>query len=220
MGCCKPNKFLSSETEFSMGELPVLSVLETLDSLLKFDDEEGTGSKEETIKSLLKTFSFDELVSLLKNKENNGALKNSTVETLALVSISNSPSECLEQFVMSSAEWLIHNIEENSELKYYSLKILTKALDNQRVDVKRRLLKANIMTSLVPLMRHSDAPIRLIAAMVCADLYNHCRTGREEFIELHGEQLLIQLVRRDGDTDNSLVLLLECIIDLLYVNTI
>lgn len=209
-----------SETDSSKGRFTVFSGLETLDSLVKFDGEEGIVVNKETIRALLQTFPFDDLVSLLENEESGETLKNSTVGALALTSISNFPSERLEQFVMNSAEWLILSIEENNELRHHSLEILSKALDSQRIYIKRRLLEGKIMGSLVPLMRHSDASIRLSTAMVCAGLYNHCRRGCAEFIELHGEQLLVQLIKRDGDTDNPLALLLECVLDLLYVKAI
>lgn len=82
------------------------------------------------------------------------------------------------------------------------------------------LVSINIFSFLLPLMANQTRQVRLLTAAICARIYKNRENAQKMFFKLKGSQDLLQLLIRDGDSDEVLCRLLEHVIDLVLVNDI
>lgn len=98
-----------------------------------------------------------------------------------------------------------------------SLKDLYSLVKSQDKGIKISLVDCRIFDQLIPMMSHSSRRIRILVSTICACIYNEYDTAQLEFLSKRGGFSLIQLMKRDGDSDAIFILLLEHIIDLVFV---
>ncbi|CAG9334642.1 unnamed protein product [Blepharisma stoltei] len=158
----------------------------------------------------------------IRNSKINGwAHKPESIGCLALAYLAEAACEsasAIQQILPEILKFIVEFISSNSEdLRDYSLLLLYHSLEIENDTVYTDLIKRDIFPILVPLISHSIRQIRLLSAAICARLYRSREIAQNLFIKYNGEKELIQLLKRDGDSDEILCILLEHIIDLVLV---
>lgn len=76
------------------------------------------------------------------------------------------------------------------------------------------LIEKDVFYEIMPYITSPTQQIRLLAMAISARVYRNRANAQSLFLKYNGDRLLIGLLKRDGDTDDILCILLEHIIDL------
>ena len=129
--------------------------------------------------------------------------------------------DCLESILSEYSSFFIDCIKgPEKDLQEHSLLFLTLALKAQNKGVKEILIRSRTMEACIHLMKANKKSLRIFGIEVCAEIFKDYEDGKRVFLRNRGEWELVQLIKREGDSDNAFLYLLNCIFDLIYVTII
>lgn len=176
-----------------------------------------------------KSRSFSEVSALIWNETSlgrdfqlyRGLTGPRTVGSLALAYLCHQHCVCsaeLASFSSQNAFLLARNLgSQLPDIRDFTLLLLCLVISPEAQSVKECFLRRGIIPVLLALFRAEAQVVRLMAAHCAASLYRRNEEGQRLFLRYRGEKQLVQLLKRDGDEDATLALLLTHIQDLIYV---
>ncbi|CAG9317206.1 unnamed protein product [Blepharisma stoltei] len=142
-----------------------------------------------------------------------------TIGSLALAYLAEAawddPSS-VQEILKNIQDHLILSIKSGTEdQRDFSFLFLYHSLDNTTNELKHELISKNILQNLIPFLSCQTKQLRLLSAATCARIYKGNEIAQSIFFKNKGAHDLIQLLIRDGDSDEILCRLLEHLIDLI-----
>lgn len=124
----------------------------------------------------------------------------------------------LASFSLENVVLLIKNLSsEHADIREFTLLLLCLVISPEGHSMKESFLRKGIIPSVLCLFQAESQSVRLMAVHCAASLYRRNEEGQRLFLRYKGEKQLIQLLKRDGDDDSTLALLLSYVQDLIYV---